>query len=253
MNNIVVSCIAFVCIFGGVLLTLLVSQWLPSHHLNQDTKDVVRLGAGLIGTMAALVLGLLIASAKSSFDTQSAQVRQMTAGIILLVYHLAQYGPETRAARGLVRSHVGALADRIWHEGDVDLLKNEHFAWSAAAQQFYLELQGLSPQTEVQRFLQSQSIRILTELGRTRLLLFEQANTSIPMPFLVVLIFWLTIIFASFSLFVQPNAIIVGSLLVFGLSIVSAIFLIQELSHPFGGLMQISSLLLRNALLPLGP
>jgi len=95
--------------------------------------------------------------------------------------------------------------------------------------------------------------RLTQDVAQTRLLLFAQTTNSIPMPFLVVLIFWLTIIFASFSLFAKPNAIIIGSLLVFALSAAGAIYLVLELGQPFVGLMQISSAPLRNALAPLSP
>jgi len=253
MSAIALSCIAFVCILGGALFGMLLRNRLSGHHLSTDAKDVVRLGTGLIGTIAALVLGLLIASAKSSYDTQSSQIKQMTANIVLLDNLLAQYGPETGIARNLLRRGVIILADRMWHENSSDLAKVAPFEASTATEAFYAKLQELSPQSDSQRSLQARAIQISTDVGQTRLLLFAQTNNSIPMPFLVVLIFWLTIIFASFSLFAQPNAIIIGSLLVFALSAAGAIYLILELGQPFAGLMQISSAPLRNALVPLGP
>src|ERR1700693_5806779 len=116
MSAIALSCIAFGGISSGALLCMFLRNTLPGHHLSTDAKDVVRLGAGLVGTIAALVLGLLIASAKSSFDTQNTQVKQVTANIILVDQLLAQYGPETAAARKLLRSGVDTMVARIWHE-----------------------------------------------------------------------------------------------------------------------------------------
>jgi len=172
---------------------------LPGHHLAGDTKDVVRLGTGLIGTIAALVLGLLIASANSTYETQSSQVKQLTANIVVLDRILAQYGPETDSVRNLLRRGVATLADRVWHENGSDSGKAEPFEASAAALSFYDEIQKLSPRNEAQRSLQARAIDISTDLAKTRLLLFAKAGGSIPMPFLVVLVSWLTIIFASFS------------------------------------------------------
>jgi hypothetical protein len=252
MSAIALSCITFVCISGGVLLGMFLRNTLPEHHLSTDAKDVVRLGTGLIGTIAALVLGLLIASAKSSYDTQSTQIRQMTANIVLLDHLLAEYGPETGAVRDLLRRGVVILVDRMWRENSSDLAKTEPFEASAAAEAFYAKLLELSPTNDAQRSVQARAIQVSTDVAQTRLLLFAQTNNSIPMPFLVVLIFWLTIIFASFSLFAQPNAIVVGSLLIFALSAAGAIYLILELGQPFAGLMQIPSAPLRNALTPLG-
>src|ERR1700726_3950277 len=252
MSAIALSCVAFACIAGGVLLGFFLRNTLPEHHLSSDAKDVVRLGTGLVGTIAALVLGLLIASAKNSFDTQRGQVRQMTANIVLLDELLDQYGPEASRARGLFRSSVDIVVDRIWHENSSGASTAGPFKASAAGEAFYAKLQELSPQNDAQRSLQTRAIQISTDIAQTRLLLFAQTDNSIPMPFLVVLIFWLTIIFASFSLFARPSAIVIGSLLIFALSAAGAIYLILELGQPFAGLMQISSAPLRNALTPLG-
>jgi hypothetical protein len=249
MNAIALSCITFVCISGGALL----GMFLPGHHLSIEEKDVVRLGTGLIGTIAALVLGLLIASAKSSYDTQSTQITQMTSNFVLLDNLLAEYGPETSDVRKLLRRSVVVLADRMWRENSSDAAKAKPFEASDASDAFFAKLQRLSPENDSQRSLQARAMQLATDLAQTRLLLFAQTNNSIPMPFLVVLIFWLTIIFGSFSLFAKPNATIFGSLFVFALSAVGAIYLVLELSQPFAGLMQISSAPLRDALIPLSP
>ena len=252
MSAIALSCIALACISGGALLGMFLRSTLAEHHLSGDAKDVVRLGTGLIGTIAALVLGLLIGSAKNSYDTQSTQIKQMTANIVLLDRFLEEYGPETGAVRNLLRRGVVILADRMWRENNSDLAKAAPFEASAASEAFYLKLQELSPQNDFQRSLQARAIQLSTDIAQTRLQLFAQMGNSIPMPFLVVLIFWLTIIFASFSLFAQPNAIVIGSLFIFALSAAGAIYLVLELGQPFAGLMQISSAPLRNALVPLG-
>ena len=247
MNAIALSCITFLCISGGALL----GMFLPGHHLSTDDKDVVRLGTGLIGTIAALVLGLLIASAKGSYDTQSTQVTQMTSNVVLLDNLLAQYGPEANDERNLLRRAIVVLADRMWREKSSEVAKANPFEASAVSEAFFAKLQELSPQNDSQRSLQARAIQIATDIAQTRLSLFAQTNNSIPMPFLVVLIFWLTIIF--FGLFAKPSATVFGSLFVFALSAAGAIYLVLELGQPFAGLMQISSAPLRNALTPLSP
>jgi hypothetical protein len=247
MSAIALSCITFACISVGALL----GMFLPGHHLSTDDKDVVRLGTGLIGTIAALVLGLLIASAKGSYDTQSTQVTQMTSNVVLLDNLLEQYGPETTEVRNLLRRGVVVLADRMWRENSSNIAKTSPFEASAESDAFFTKLQQLSPQNDSQRSLQPRAIQIATDIAQTRLLLFAQRNNSIPMPFLVVLIFWLTIIFGSFGLFAKPSATVFGSLFVFALSAAGAIYLVLELGQPFAGLMQISSAPLRSALVPL--
>jgi hypothetical protein len=152
-----------------------------------------------------------------------------------------------------MRRAVVILADRMWRENGSGLAKAAPFEASAGSEAFYAKLQELSPQNDSQRSLKARATQISTDIAQTRLLLFAQTSNSIPMPFLVVLIFWLTIIFASFSLFAQPNTIVIGALFIFALSAAGAIYLILELGQPFAGLMEISSAPLRNALAPLSP
>jgi len=195
------------------------------------------------------VLGLLIAAAKSSFDTQSTQIRQITADIILLDNLLGQYGPEARPIREQMRNTIGPFADRLWHEKDA--FSTAPFEANAAAEKVYLEIQALSPQSDLQRSLQGRATQISTDLAQARLLLFVESDSLIPAPFITILAFWLVIIFASFSLFSALNVTVFTCLSLFALSASCAIYLILELNQPFSGLMMISSAPLRHALGPL--
>jgi hypothetical protein len=250
VSAIATALLVFACISAGAVFGVLVR--LKENYLHSDTKDVVRLGTGLIGTIAALVLGLLVSSASNTYDTESTEIRQMTANTILLDSVLAKYGPETEAARKLLRRGVANLADRIWQENGSKVANSTPFEESAESDVFYAKLDELSPTNDNQRSLKGRAIQIFNDIAQTRLLLFSQRDNSIPAPFLIVMVFWLTIIFTSFGLFAPPNAIVIGSLFVFALSAAGAIYLILELGQPFGGLMQISDVPLRSALAPLG-
>jgi Protein of unknown function (DUF4239) len=242
------SLIAFLCIFGGTFLGMFLRNRLPERHLSGDTRDVVRLGTGLIATLPSLVLGLLIGSANETFETQSGQVKQLTATIVLLDGTLSLYGPETGPIRALLRRDLVVVADRIWSENGLGAAKVKTFEASSGGVSLYHEILKLSPMSDEQRFLQARAADAITDIGKTRLLLFAKAGRSIPIPFLVVLISWLMIIFASFSLFAEGNASTIAVLCIFSLSATAAIFLILELSQPFTGLMMISDEPLRNAL-----
>jgi hypothetical protein len=251
MSPLALSCIIFVLVIAGIFLGTLLRRALPEHHLSKDSQDIVRLGAGLIATIAALVLGLLIAAAKSSFDTQNSQVKQITANIILLENLLAQYGAEARPIREQMRSTIDPFADRLWLEKEANTTTTRGFESDAAGEKIYLAIQSLSPQNDLQRSLQARVAQISTDLVQTRLLLFVESDNLIPLPFLAILVFWLVIIFASFSLFSELNVTVFTFLSLFALSASCAIFLILELSQPFSGLMMISSGPLRHALGPL--
>jgi hypothetical protein len=149
-----------------------------------------------------------------------------------------------------MRSAIGPLADRLWHEKEPTA--TTPFESDAGAEKVYLEIQALSPQNDIQRSIQARAVQVSTDLVQTRLLLFVETDNLIPVPFLIILIFWLIIIFASFSLFSSLNATVFSFLSLFALSASGAIFLILELSQPFTGLMMISSASLRNALGPVG-
>ena len=249
MAVLVSSTVIFILTLGGIFLGAALRRALPKHHLSKESQDVVRLGVGLIATIAALVLGLLIAAAKGSFDTQNNQIKQITADVILLDNLLAQYGPEARPIREAMRQAAGPFADRLWREKEENT--KARYETNAAAEKVYIAIQSLSPQTELQRSLQSRAAQISTDLAQTRLLLFVESDSLIPMPFLAILVFWLVIIFASFSLFSPLNVTVFICLALFALSASCAIFLILELSQPFTGLLMISSAPLREALAPL--
>jgi hypothetical protein len=253
VSPLLMSVIVFACVIAGAFLGMFLRNTLPKHHLTEATKDVVKLGTGLIGTITGLVLGLLIASANSTYETQSSQVQQMAANIVVLDQILAQYGLEAVSARNLMRRAVASMADRIWRENSSPSGEAAPFEASAAGLSLFDEILKLSPQNDRQKSLQARAIGALQEVAKTRLLLFAEAGAAIPMPFLVVLIFWLAIIFASFSLFADNNATTVAALCIFALSASAAIFLILELGQPFSGLMRISSEPLRSALAPLRP
>jgi hypothetical protein len=249
VSALALSSLIFVLTVGGILLGSLLRRALPKHHLSKDSQDVVRLGVGLIATLAALLLGLLIAAAKSSFDTQTTQVTQITADIVLLDRLLAQYGPEARPIRQQMRSVIGPFADQLWREKQASAATP--FEANASAEQVYLAVQALSPQNDLQRSLQNRAAQVSNDLAQTRLLLFAESGNVIPAPFLTILVLWLVIIFASFSLFSTLNATVFTCLSLFALSASCAIFLILELGQPFSGLMTISSEPLRHALGPL--
>jgi Protein of unknown function (DUF4239) len=249
LSPLAVSCLIFALTVGGILLGIALRWALPKHHLSKDSQDVVRLGVGLVATIAALVLGLLIAAAKSSFDTQSGQVKQITTDVLLIDNLLALYGPEAFPIRQEMRGTIGPLVDRIWSEKRS--IGARPFEASAAAEKVYLDMQALTPTTDVQRTIRERAIQVSNDLAQTRLLLFVESDNLIPAPFLAILVFWLVIIFASFSLFSELNVTVFALLTLFALSASCALFLILELSEPFAGFMAISSAPLRAALAPL--
>lgn len=226
---------------------------MDSRHLDEQSREVIRLGTGLLGTLAALVLGLLIASAKNSFDGQAAQIKQIRADVVQLDLFLEQYGAEANEARVQLRYTLGPLVERIWGDNGPEPGRREAFKTTSAGENAFLSIQRLAPQSDLQRWLKSQATEAITDLVKARALLFAQSGNPVPIPFLVVLVFWLAIIFMTFSLFARLNSTVVAVLATLALSVSGAIFLILSLNQPFSGPLQISSAPLRSALAPLVP
>ena len=153
MSSLAISWIVFGVVFGGALFGMMLRAVLPEHHLSQDSKEVVKLGMGLIGTIAALVLGLLVASAKSSFDAQRNGLTQLSANLVLLDRILAHYGPEAKESREQLRESVATMLNQIWPE---DREKAGRVEPTAASEGLYERIQGLTPHNDSQRSLQAE-------------------------------------------------------------------------------------------------
>ena len=250
MNNIAICLIVFALVFGGSLLGRFLSGVLPRSHLEGASRDVVRLSMEMLVTLTAVVLGLLIGSAKSSFDTQTADVAVLSAKLVLLDRVLANYGPEAQGVRDLLRDMAVRSLDQLWPQERARTSVKP--ATAAVWDPLYQKIQALSPTDDTQRSLKVQATSVAIDLAQTRWLMYAQASNSISRAMLAILIFWLTVIFVSFGLGAPANATVTSEFLVCGLSVSGAIFLILELYVPYGGLISVSSAPLRNALAQLG-
>jgi membrane-bound ClpP family serine protease len=247
-----IALIAFGCIFGGALLGMLLRAVLPGHHLRDDSRDVVKLGAGVIATLAALVLGILVGSAKSSFDAMNDGLKQNGAKIILLDHALAKYGPETKDIRATLRRNIVFAMEMMWpttKAGATDVAGLERFG---GIESVHDKISELSPQTEAQRSLRTEALQLSTEMVQSRWFMVEHAQNVLPMPLFIVLVFWLTTLLFCFGLLAPGNLTTIAILLICALSVSGAIFLILELNHPIEGLIKLSSAPLDKALTIIG-
>lgn len=251
MNTEIISLVILGCVVGAVLIGSVLRRILPEDHFSTDTKETVKLAMGLLATMAALLLGLLVASAKSSHDNARSEVIQMAAKVVFLDRVLTGYGPESAEVRALLRNAIEQLAHHSTQLPNV----NTHVNLAPdpqAGNAIYLAIQQLTPRDEMQRNLKAQATTLAVELGQHRTLLMAQSIPSISMPLLVVVVCWLVVIFAGFSVIAPRNVISTTALMVSALSAAAAIFLILELDRPFSGLLRISNQPVMNVLEHLG-
>jgi Protein of unknown function (DUF4239) len=234
------------------MLGLLLSGLLPEGHLRDNSRETVKVVTGMIATLAALVLGLLISSANTSFDAVDTAITQAGAKIILLDRALANYGPETKEVREQVHRSVIAGIEIFWPGEKAEAAGMAGFERANAMEDLQARLHELKPATDVQRQSLSQAEKFINDMLETRWLLIAESQRTIPMTFLVVLLFWLTMLHISFGLLAPRNGTVITVLLISALSVSGALFLILEMSHPLDGMLKVSSAPLRKALEHLG-
>lgn len=251
MTALALASITFAGTFGGAMIATMVRTRLPPAHMSRESQDVVRLGMGLVATMTALLLGLVTAAAKGSFDSQDVAIRNSAAGIATLDRLLARYGPEAAPIRDLLRDAVTARIEATWPASGAGR-GLEGLKGPAPAEEVENRILALSPANDTQRWFKSQALQLSQEVLRTRARLIGSADGSVSRDFVIVVIFWLTMTFASFGLYAPRNATVVTVLLIAALSVSAAVFLILELDDPLGGWIMISDGPMRSALAGLG-
>jgi hypothetical protein len=249
MVHILAGVITFVCTFGGAQLTTFIKSLLPPSHLSKESQNVVQLGMGLVATLSALLLGLVIASAKDSFDAQDAAIRNSAANILTLDRLLAVYGPEARPARDLLREAVAYRLKTTWVRTDPS--SPGGFGPGMGTEGVEERILQLAPTTDTQRWLKTKALDLDLELSKTRWRILNSQRAA-PTAFLTIVIFWLTVTFASFGLFAPRNATVTTVFFIVSISVAAAVFLILELNSPFDGFIRVSSAPVRFALENLG-
>jgi len=241
-----VSITVLVLLIIAILIGRQFRQLLPEKRVSEDTKDTVKLAMGLVATMAALLLGLLVSSAKGTYDAERTHVIQMAAKVSYLNRLLTLYGPETMDARKQFHASIEDAIRRLWPK-DKGLKANLR-PNIEAGDSVYFKIEALSPTSEMQ-----QKLKVLTEasaadLAQLRALLVAQSGTSISTPMLVVVVSWLVVIFASFSLLAPSNKTAGTALVISAVAVAGAIFLLLELDSPFDGIIKIPNQEMMNAL-----
>ena len=245
------SALTFGLVFGGALIGTFIRTRLPEHHLSADTKDVVRLGMGLVGTIVAIALGLLIGSAYSYFNNQTDELVHVSADVGALGRLLRQYGPEANGVREALRTAVERALKNAFPQRGAE--KAKFSAEEAPIGEVYDQLRSLTPKDDEHRMMKSEALSLLKSLALMRWLILAQTSTTVLRPLLSVMIFCLTAIFVSWGLFSPLNTTTVTTFFVAALCVSGAILLILELYSPYTGLLRISSAPLRLAYESLRP
>ena len=239
MIHSVIGLISFVAIFGGALLGIFGARRLPAHHLSSETRTAVSVAS-------ALVLGLMISTASSSFSARSGEVTAISVDLIRMNRMMQRYGPEADDVRAKLRTYATAkMQDLFPVSGEPSRTSDATVGMMETAQDAIL---ALVPTDERHVWLRSQALTLSDSLLQARWLLAEQARSSIPLPFLILLIIWLAIVFGSFGLFAPANATAITVLCLCSMAVSGGITMILELDSPFSGLVRVSAEPMRQAL-----
>jgi len=251
LTSITLGLICFGCVSGGTLFGYFLSRNLPVHHLSTESKDTIKMAWGIVATMSALVLSLLLSSAKASFDSVNSEMTQAGAKIIVLDQVLDRYGPETQATRQELRKDVAARIQRVWPDEKIATTETPAsitLTQGRGMRDLQDDLGKLTPQNDNQRSLLAQAQQLAGDLVMARWLVVEQSRTFLPYLFYWVLVFWLTILFTGIGLFAPANKTVLTALFVCNLSLSAAVFLIEEMNHPLDGVVKVSSAPMREAI-----
>jgi hypothetical protein len=247
MNTITASVLVALCVFSGGLAGLNLHRILPPHHLTRETQEVIKLSTGMLSVLASLVLGLLIATAKGSYDTTDRAIRSYAAELALLNETLRDYGGVASVPRDLLRGYTNRLLQDGWpDDGKPAALDDDKSRM--LLEQVRGSIRGLKPVDDGQKSLRDAASEINFNLLRQRWLLIEQQGSSVQGVVVVILVSWVTVIFASFGLNAPRNNTVISSFLIGSLAIGGAVFLILEMDRPLNGVMRISSWPVRNVL-----
>ena len=239
--------IVLVMVFGGAILGMLIRRKLPESHLSDETQSVVRLSMGVVGTLTAMVLGLLVATASTTFNTRNQEVTQLAAKVIQLARLLQRYGPEADGERDLLRLYTSMKLQDLFPQGRAEpVLENPRtIILFEELQDRLAAMEGHSAQ---QRWMLSQAQALTSYIADVRWLLIEQDVLGIPVPVLLVVLFSACLLFMSFGLFAPSNATVGVALFLCALAVAGAIQTILDLSRPFEGVLRVSDQPLRHAL-----
>lgn len=240
MGGWVEGMITLVCVGTGATLGYWLQGALPGHHLSEDSKDVMKLVTGLVATLSALVLGLLIASSKSSFDTVSTQLKQNAASVLFVDRLLERYGPEADQARKHLKQAYAARLALLFPDGREGMTSAHALQAGSSLEAVEDEIDQFEPKLDKQRAILGQIHAITGEVARARWLAYEETGNHTPRVLMIVLVAWFTAMFLGFGLFAPRNRTAFAALFLGALAIASAVFLIEELGRPLEGLISVS-------------
>jgi hypothetical protein len=229
MDAVQIALLILLIVFGAAMVGMLVGQKLVPHHVTPETNRVISTSTAVVGTMTALVISLLISNASSSFSARNETVGKLSADIVRLDELLRRYGPEASAARTALQHYVATRTENAFSRQALSPVTSNRL------NELEDQLLALHPGDDRQRWLIAQALQLTDGITESRWLAVVQNLSSVPLPFLALVVLWLAVLFVSFGFFAPRNASAIIALFVCALAVSAAFKVILDMDTPFGG------------------
>lgn len=233
--------IVLAVVLGAGILGSMLRRILPESHVSSESWTIVGVGIGFISTMNAIVLGLLVASAKGSYDAKAQDLQEVAAQIIVFDRTLRQYGPETQSTRALLEDFLKRRTNMHWFRDQLVADNNPIASPTVYGYETIGEaVRGLSPANDRQREIRTRALQILDQISEKRWMFVAQSTTGVSTPLLVTLVACLAVISGCTGVFAPRHGMMLVVALLCAISISGTIFLIMSMYNPYSGLMELS-------------
>ena len=244
MDSTNVALVTFACSCAGGAVGFLIRGRLRDHHLTGASQEILKLTAGVVATLAALVLGLLVGGSKQFYDAKVNEVRTFVVNIALLDRSMSHYEPSLLTERQhlsrFTKVMIGGLWDANQSASSTDLL--------AVLDQVRAKLRTLEPQSAARKIAHSRMMTLTDTLMLSGSKLIETDDAAIPVPLFGIVDAWLAVIFLGFGVFAPPNRVTVLALGTAGAAVSMAVFLVVEMNTPFNGFIMIPRQMMEQVL-----
>jgi len=245
-NTLAIGLVVFAVILAGAFAGAKVQVHLPKHHLTDETKNLVNVSTAVLATISALVLGLLISNANTSFTRLGGEITTLSAEILRLDHVLRRYGDDAEPARITLLQYAERKTADLFPDNPADFRVGNPSTYELL-QRLEDLLLALKPANARDQWWLTQATTLAAKIGDARWLIAQQIGQGTPKAFVALLVFWLALLIASFGLFAPPNLTSAATLTLCALAVAGAVAMFLELEQGFGGLVHISPEPMRQA------
>jgi hypothetical protein len=240
LHSPLIALIIMCTIFGAAIIGMLISRVLPDHHLSAETKAVVTTSMAVVGTMTALVIGLMISTASTSFTARDTHVAELSTDIVKMADVLDRYGSGAEPIRQALNDYTKRTYQDLFSPN-----RQSRTVENAATNKILNKIQdaviNLKPADPRQTWLAAQALQLSNDISSARWLLVQEESSSFPLPFLGAVVLWLIVLFLSYGMFTPKNLTAVIAIFLCAFAVSAAIKLVLDMEAPFEGGIKLSS------------